>query len=92
MPGTGGGQPLSEFGIEACVGANRALAMRPDDPVLLYNIACTHANAGSLDRAMGFLEDAVRAGFAHRRWCEHDAALDPLRPRERFRSLFPAAL
>jgi adenylate cyclase len=67
--------------------AERALAMRPDDPMLLYNIGCVYALLGDAAEAIGCLGEAVRNGVTQRGWFEHDSNLDPLRGDARFEAL-----
>ncbi|MBI5084393.1 MAG: tetratricopeptide repeat protein [Acidobacteria bacterium] len=67
--------------------AGRALAMSPNDPMLLYNIGCIYSMLGKLDDAMATLESAARHGLRQRGWFEHDSNLDPLRRRKRFKNL-----
>jgi tetratricopeptide (TPR) repeat protein len=64
--------------------ARRAVAMEPDDPMLLYNVACIFSLAGRLDEALGYVEAAVAAGLTQREWLEHDSNLDAIRSRPRF--------
>jgi len=65
----------------------RAYAIDSEDPGVLYNVACTYANLGMLDDALGCLEKSVWNGFGHREWFENDSDLDPLRSDERFQAL-----
>jgi len=67
--------------------AERATAVDPDDAGIAYNVACLYALEGELDRAIERLAAAMRAGFAHRDWIEHDPDLDALREDPRFRAL-----
>jgi hypothetical protein len=67
--------------------ADRALALDPEDPMLLYNIACIKAMAGAKDAALDCAERAVAAGLRHRGWFEHDSNLDPIRSHPRFQAL-----
>lgn len=67
--------------------AERARAMRPDDPMLLYNVGCIHSLLGRGDDAITCLEEAVRHGITDRGWFEHDSNLDPLRGEPRFEAL-----
>jgi TolB-like protein/Tfp pilus assembly protein PilF len=67
--------------------ADRALALDPGDPMLLYNIACIKAMAGAGDAALDCLERSVAAGMRNRGWLDHDSNLDPIRPHPRFRAL-----
>jgi adenylate cyclase len=62
---------------------DRAYAIDPTDVCTLYNSACVFALDGDHDRALSAIEGAVRAGFTHREWLEHDADLALLRG-ERF--------
>ena len=65
----------------------RALALEPGNVGTLYNAACAFSQLGKLDRALDYLESALRKGFAHREWMENDGDLDPLRAHPRFIAL-----
>jgi serine/threonine protein kinase/Flp pilus assembly protein TadD len=65
----------------------RALAIDPDDPGVLYNVACTYANLGRAADAITCLEQAIENGFGHREWLDHDADLAPLHGNPRFEAL-----
>lgn len=67
--------------------ADRALAMDPSEPVTLYNVACVYALQGVVDKALDCLHDAVRHGFAHKEWIEHDSDLNSLHTHHRFAEL-----
>jgi adenylate cyclase len=67
--------------------ADRALALGPDDAMLLYNIACIKAMAGAHAEALDCLERALRAGMRNREWLEHDSNLDSIRQHPRFAEL-----
>jgi len=67
--------------------ANLAISMEPDEPMVLYNVACIYSLAGRLTEAMEHLERAVRGGLRHKGWLEHDDNLDPLRNLPRFQQL-----
>jgi serine/threonine protein kinase/Flp pilus assembly protein TadD len=67
--------------------AGRAQEIDPDDPGLLYNVACVYTRSGMIDEALGCLERAVENGFGHREWLDHDSDLDPLRDNARFQAL-----
>ena len=64
--------------------AGKALALNPDDGVLLYNIACFYSLTGDVETAIDLLERARLPGMANKDWVEHDADLDPLRDHPRF--------
>ncbi len=67
--------------------ARRAQAIDPDDPGVLYNVACVHACLGQSDEAFACLEKSIRNGFGHREWLENDSDLDSLRGVPRFKAL-----
>ena len=69
--------------------AKRAVAMEPDDSAVLYNVACVYSQLGLRDSAIDLLEQALRSGFGHWEWIEHDSDLDPLRKDPRFQALRP---
>jgi adenylate cyclase len=67
--------------------ATQALAMKPDDPMVLYNVSCIQSLAGKLDDAMDCLERAVKNGLNEKGWLEHDSNLEPLRRSKRYQAL-----
>ncbi len=67
--------------------AARAVDIDPEDPGVIYNVACLYALEGQTERALDFLEQALRAGFGGRDWVAHDPDLDSLRDHPRFRQL-----
>jgi adenylate cyclase len=74
-------------GARAREWAQRARALRPEDGMVLYNVACVLALLGSRDDALECLERAVRCGLRQRGWYEHDSNLDSLRADPRFEAL-----
>jgi serine/threonine protein kinase/Flp pilus assembly protein TadD len=80
---------LSQFGERerALEWTHRALAADPEDSGVLYNVACGLALLGEADEALGCLENAVKFGFGHKAWLEHDSDLDSLRNNPRFQAL-----
>jgi len=65
----------------------RALNIEPDDPGVLYNVACVYSILGKLDEAIECLEKSVASGMRQKDWMEHDSDLDPLRSNPRFQAL-----
>ena len=67
--------------------AKRSLAIDPEDPQLLYNVACVYSIEGMKDEALKCLERAIDKGYGHREWIEHDSDLNSLRSDPRFKAL-----
>ncbi len=84
-----GAQALCELGDPAAAldWGQRALAMDPEEPLTLYNVACVYALQGQSEEAMDCLEKAIKHGFVHKGWVEHDSDLNSLRNHPRFQAL-----
>jgi adenylate cyclase len=67
--------------------AGRAFDAGRNEPMVLYNVACTYALLGETERAMELLEEAVNLGWGDRAWLETDSDLDSLREIPRFKLL-----
>ncbi len=67
--------------------ANQALAIDPDEPMVLYNVACIQSLAQKFDEAIESLEKAVQNGLTQKAWLEHDSNLKPLRQYPRYKRL-----
>lgn len=67
--------------------ARHALAIAPEDPMVLYNVGCIFALAGLNVEAMECLEKAYDNGISQREWYENDSNLDGLRGLPRFQVL-----
>jgi adenylate cyclase len=67
--------------------ARRAFAIDPEDSMVLYNLACVYALAGSSNEALDHLNKAIENGLAQREWLENDSALDSIREEPRFQAL-----
>ena len=65
----------------------RAMKMEPDDPSVLYNIACVFALEGLADEAIETLGKALDNGFGHWQWIEHDADFASIRENPGFIAL-----
>jgi TolB-like protein/Flp pilus assembly protein TadD len=70
--------------------AGRALALDPHEPVTLYNVACVYALQGKIEPALDCLENALKHGFAHKAWIEHDSDLASLHGNPRYEALLLA--
>lgn len=67
--------------------ADRALAMDPEEPSVLYNVACDYALLGATDKAIDCLAKALDQGFGHTEWIEHDPDLESVRNHPRYMCL-----
>jgi adenylate cyclase len=67
--------------------AGRAFEAGRNEPMVLYNVACTYALLGESERALELLEKAVKLGWGDRAWLETDSDLDSLRDIPRFKFL-----
>jgi adenylate cyclase len=64
--------------------ARRALAIDPDDAMLLYNMACIYSMAGRTEEALELIERSVRSGMNRLGWLQNDSNLDAVRDHPRF--------
>ncbi len=62
----------------------RALAMYPGNPNVLYNLACVESRAGRRDAALTHLAEAVERDPRTREWAQNDSDFDAIRPDPRF--------
>ena len=65
----------------------KARSLAPDDPYIIYGMACFHGRLGNLEEAMDCFEQSVHAGFTHKGWIMNDSDLDPIRKLPRFQAL-----
>lgn len=56
--------------------------LRPEDSTVLYNLACSYALIGRLDRATNALVKAIDRGYDDFRWLMRDPDLQQLRDHE----------
>jgi serine/threonine protein kinase/tetratricopeptide (TPR) repeat protein len=85
---TMGAAVLAELGEDdnALKWLGHALAVDPDEPLILYNAACVNVRLGRTEAALDFLEQAFGAG-AFPAWIANDPDLDPVRTHPRFQKL-----
>lgn len=67
--------------------ARRAREISPDEPMLLYNLACIYSLAGRIEEALDCMEKAISRGFIHKEWFKHDSNLDAIRKHPKFTAL-----
>ena len=41
----------------------RLIELKPDDPIVYYNLACSHSLLGNIDAAFGALKKAILLGY-----------------------------
>ncbi|HLK34310.1 MAG TPA: tetratricopeptide repeat protein, partial [Terriglobales bacterium] len=83
-----GANGLSYFDRERALDwARRALQVEPDEPQVLYNVACVYALLGELEAAIDCLEKSLTHGWGQREWMASDPDLAPLRGHPRFQAL-----
>ena len=83
------GQALTRGGrhAEALETDLRLAALRPEDPVVFYNLACSHAQLENLDAAFEALERAFHFGYNDYPHMLRDPDLKNLREDHRFKKL-----
>lgn len=64
-----------------------AHAVDPEDPVVLYNLACVHALLGKPDEALDWLERAVDGGFHDSQRILDESDFESIRGEARFQEL-----
>ena len=65
----------------------RLLELRPTDPVVHYNLACTLARLTEVNESLQMLKAAIRLGYDDFGHIETDPDLDPLRDMSEFKAL-----
>jgi non-specific serine/threonine protein kinase len=68
-----------------------AMALRPDDTMILYNSACVFCQLNNAADAMVALKKAWEAGYRNPIWTRQDPDLTLLRDNPEFEKLYPAA-
>ena len=67
--------------------ADRSRSMEPEEPAILYNVACAYALLGERDRSIDLLSKAFRQGYSHKVWIENDPDFSSIRDHSRFKAL-----
>ena len=60
--------------------------MRPEDPTILYNLACSYSLVNKIDKAYNVMKLAIDCGYDDFGHLEHDHDLDNLLQDPRFQS------
>lgn len=66
---------------------HRAIEIDPDDPIVLYNVACNLATIDEPDDALDYLEKVIESGAVSPAWVRNDSDLDSLRDLPRYKRL-----
>jgi len=61
--------------------------LQPRNPLVFYNLACSHSRNGELDQAAGALEKALALGYRDFKWLARDPDLSPLRQHPLYRKI-----
>jgi non-specific serine/threonine protein kinase len=69
---------------------NLAMALRPNEATVLYNVACLFCHLQKKDEALDALRKAWNAGFKESDWARRDPDLTLLRGDPEFERLYPA--
>jgi len=70
--------------------ANLAIALRPNDAMVLYNLACVFCRLDRKEDGMKTLRRAGEIGFRHNDWARNDPDLALLHGDPEFERLYPA--
>ena len=67
--------------------SDRALSMDPEEPSVLYNVACNYSLLNETEKALDCIEKAFDKGFGHREWMEYDPDFTSIKNHPRFKAL-----
>ena len=70
--------------------ANMAMALRPNDALVMYNVACCFCQLGKKEEGLTALRKAHSAGFRNNDWAQRDPDLALLRDEPEFQRMYPA--
>jgi serine/threonine protein kinase/Flp pilus assembly protein TadD len=70
--------------------ATLAMTLRPNDAMVMYNVACVFGQLGKKPQALEAVRKAWEAGFKDRSWARRDPDLAILHDDPEFRKLYPA--
>jgi Flp pilus assembly protein TadD len=71
--------------------ADLAMALRPDDTMILYNVACVFCLMGMKQEGLDALKRAKETGYRSPTWVRQDPDLALLHGDPEFDELYPAA-
>jgi tetratricopeptide (TPR) repeat protein len=62
--------------------------LRPEDPIILYNLACSYSLLNKIDEALITIQQAIAAGYENLTFLEQDSDLANLFQDEKFQRYF----
>ena len=62
--------------------------LRPHDPVILYNLACSHSLLNDIEKSLKTIKLAIELGYDDFEYLEYDSDLKNLRQDSRFQEFF----
>ncbi len=62
--------------------------LRPDDPIIQYNLACSYSLLNQLDKSLATIKKAIECGYDNLVYLEKDEDLKNLRKDGQFQSFF----
>jgi len=66
----------------------RLAQLRPDDPVVFYNLSCSYSLLNEIDKALRSVKKAIKCGYSDFEHMQRDKDLLNLRQDERFQRYF----
>ena len=72
---------------EAVAEGKKALELSPDDPLMMYNVACVFGRLGDVKRAVQLLRSSIEAGLEDYEWLKTDPDFDNIRGEPEFAAL-----
>lgn len=70
----------------------RLTRLKPDDPVVFYNLACSYSLLNLIDEACAVLKKAIELGWRDFRWLKKDPDLENLRKDPKYNQLIEGLL
>lgn len=61
--------------------------IRPEDPMVQYNLACSYSLVGQYEQAVSALDQAIDRGYTDFRWLSEDPDLEALRSQPEYKKI-----
>ena len=58
--------------------------IKPNDPIVLYNLSCSYSLMGMIDESLSALERAITCGYRDFRFMDNDSDLNNLKKNSRY--------